>query len=236
MTLTKHARRLAAAAVLAVSAWATAANADELAWLDALNVAWDSPSQGSFGSMPLGNGDVGLNVWVEPTGDLVFYIGKVDAFDANHLLPKLGRVRLRLEPALSTNAFRQALVLRDGAVEIKADDVRLTVWVDADSPVVRVQGTCAAPRSAVLAAESLRPLSDANAAPPGSGTAGVLFADSADRLAWCYRNQSSAWANNLKSQNTPEWVAKAHDPILHRTPAACSGGRVLSARHPPPCG
>jgi len=33
---------------------------------------------------PLGNGDVSSNVWVEEkTGDLLFYVGKSDAFDAN---------------------------------------------------------------------------------------------------------------------------------------------------------
>jgi hypothetical protein len=54
------------------------------------NVVWNTPSESSFGSMPLGNGDIGLNVWVEKNGDLLFYISKVDAFDAGHLLPKLG--------------------------------------------------------------------------------------------------------------------------------------------------
>ncbi len=33
--------------------------------LDASNVLWDSPSTNSSGSMPLGNGDIGLNAWVE---------------------------------------------------------------------------------------------------------------------------------------------------------------------------
>ncbi len=31
------------------------------------NVIWDSPSKNSSGSMPLGNGETGLNVWVEET-------------------------------------------------------------------------------------------------------------------------------------------------------------------------
>jgi len=31
-------------------------------------VSWDSPSEDSWGSMPLGNGDIGLNVWVEADG------------------------------------------------------------------------------------------------------------------------------------------------------------------------
>src|SRR5690348_12568204 len=38
------------------------------------NVVWDSPSQNAHGSMPLGNGDISLNAWVEPSGQLAFYI------------------------------------------------------------------------------------------------------------------------------------------------------------------
>ena len=34
------------------------------------NLAWDSPSTGANGSMPLGNGEVGLNLWMEKNGDL----------------------------------------------------------------------------------------------------------------------------------------------------------------------
>jgi hypothetical protein len=37
-------------------------------------VVWDTPSRDSSGSMPLGNGDIGLNVWVEEEGDLLFYL------------------------------------------------------------------------------------------------------------------------------------------------------------------
>lgn len=45
--------------------------------LEKYNVVWDSPSRDSSGSMPLGNGDIGANVWVEENGDLVFYVGGV---------------------------------------------------------------------------------------------------------------------------------------------------------------
>ena len=38
---------------------------------DSAQVVWDTPSGDSRGSMPLGNGDLGANVWVEPSGDLV---------------------------------------------------------------------------------------------------------------------------------------------------------------------
>ena len=192
--------------------------------LDDCNVVWTTPSGDSFGSMPLGNGDIGLNVWAEHNGDLVFYISKVDAFDAKHLLPKLGRVRLSLEPALDVSAFQQALVLRDGTIEIKAGDASFRVWVDANQPVIRVQGGGATPRKAVLSIESLRPLQDAAKPLPDNGTAALLFQDTSPRLAWCYRNQSSVWAKNFENQNTPEIVAKTKDPILHRT-----SGCVLTA-------
>ncbi|MEI8139935.1 MAG: DUF5703 domain-containing protein [bacterium] len=44
--------------------------------VDDYNVVWHTPSRDSSGSMPLGNGDVALNVWVEEGGDLLFYIAK----------------------------------------------------------------------------------------------------------------------------------------------------------------
>lgn len=74
------------------------AAADGTGPLDSYNVVWESPSKNSAGSMPLGNGDIGLNVWVENDGDLLFYIGKTDAWSEDSDLVKLGRVRVHLDP------------------------------------------------------------------------------------------------------------------------------------------
>jgi len=203
--------------------------------LDDCNVVWDSPSEDSFGSMPLGNGDVGLNVWVEESGDLLFYISKVDAYDADHNLKKLGRVRLHLTPPLATDDFQQSLVLRDGAIAIKGGAVNLRLWVDANSPVIHVEGTSTTPRQAAISIEPLRPLTNAAAAAevnlPAHGTAGILLDDKANRLAWCYRNMSSAWAEHLRSQNTPAMVAKAADPILRRTSGCLLQGAGLERQN-----
>jgi len=51
--------------------------------------------------MPTGNGDIGLNVWVEESGDLLFYIGKTDLWDDNSRLLKLGRARAKNEGSRS---------------------------------------------------------------------------------------------------------------------------------------
>jgi alpha-L-fucosidase 2 len=181
------------------------------------NVVWNSPSEDSFGSMPLGNGDIGLNVWVEKNGDLLFYISKVDAYDAGHLLPKLGRIRIKMEPALPTEKFKQTLILLDASVLIEAGDVQMRVWVDANQPVIRLGCKSKTLRTATITLESLRTLSDANDRLPDHGTAGILFNDHENRLIWCFRNLSSAWAGKLKNQNSPEMVAKAKDPIMFRT-------------------
>lgn len=198
-----------------------------LLWLSAMpqkgintavnNVVWNTPSDDSFGSMPLGNGDVGLNVWVEKNGDLLFYISKVDAFDAGHLLPKLGRIRIKMAPALSVDKFKQTLSLIDASVLVEAGDAKFRIWVDANQPVIRVEGTSKTPRTATISLESLRPLTEASENLPQTGTVGVIFNDHKNRLAWCYRNQSSRWAKNFESQNTPEMIAKTKDPILFRT-------------------
>jgi len=103
--------------------------------IDEYDVTWETPSKDSSGSMPLGNGDIGLNVWVEESGDVVLLIAKTDAWDENSSLLKLGRVRLKLSP-VSLTPFRQTLRLRTGDIEIQLGDVRLNVWVDANRSVI----------------------------------------------------------------------------------------------------
>ena len=68
------------------------------AQLKRYNVLWDSPSQDSWGSMPIGNGDIGANLWVNPQGEINFYISKTDAWSENARLLKIGKIRLSLEP------------------------------------------------------------------------------------------------------------------------------------------
>ena len=47
----------------------------------------------ALGSMPLGNGDISVNVWAERDGDLLLYVGKCDSWDENERLLKLRRIR-----------------------------------------------------------------------------------------------------------------------------------------------
>ncbi len=109
--------------------------------LDEFNVVWDSPSGDASGSMPLGNGDIALNVWVEAGGDLLLLTAKSDAWDENSINLKLGRIRVKLSsnPFQPGQKFRQTLRLRTAEIEIDAGTVHLRIWVDANSPVIHIE-------------------------------------------------------------------------------------------------
>lgn len=90
--------------------------------LAAFDVVWTSPGGDADASMPLGNGVVGANVWVEDSGDVLLLLSRTDAWSETDRLLKLGRVRLHFEPAVfqagTGGAFTQELRLRQGRVEI----------------------------------------------------------------------------------------------------------------------
>ena len=118
--------------------------------LSAQNVGWNTPG-GEMASMPVGNGDVAGNVWVETNGDVVFYIAKSNAWNEQARLLKVGRVRVAFEPALDTASFKQSLDLRRAEVVITAGTgagaATVRVWADANHPVMRVACESATPRA-----------------------------------------------------------------------------------------
>jgi hypothetical protein len=141
---------LLAASIFAAPAFSAQAQTrpfDNLRELRRFDVAWDRPGSDAQDSMPLGNGDIGLNVWTEQaTGSICFYIGKTDAWDETGRLLKLTKVRVKLDPNpfLAGAPFLQKLNLAEGAIEIAAgkgaDEVRLRLRVDAGLPLIRLEG------------------------------------------------------------------------------------------------
>jgi len=100
--------------------------------------------------MPIGNGDLAANVWVEPNGDLVFYVSKSDAWSGNGRLLKLGRVRVKTDPPLYTDGaeFKQELDLETGTLRVTSSlpphpaartSHHAIFWIDANRPVIHVE-------------------------------------------------------------------------------------------------
>ncbi|MFP5039919.1 DUF5703 domain-containing protein [Parasediminibacterium sp. JCM 36343] len=183
-----------------INAQSTKADAEVLKRLDNYNVFWNTPSGNSKGSMPIGNGDIGLNVWVEKTGDLLFYIGKSDSWSENPSttegLLKIGRMRLHINGnPLKEGAFSsQVLDLRTGTITIKGNNnLTLKVWVDANHPVIHVDAASLQPDEYTLSFESLR--TPAIQAAKDSLLRSKLhiddiIANQPNKIAWVYQNQN----------------------------------------------
>jgi len=212
---------------------------DPIAALEKYNVVWDSPSKDAWGTMPAGNGDLSLNVWMEESGDLLFYIGKTDSWDDNCRLLKLGRVRVRLNPnpLLKSKVFKQTLRLSEAAVEINygqsQDEVDLKVWADANHPVIHVAVKSKKPVEATATVELWRTepyelptieVSDVHFdhyVPGNKHFPTIVEPDTVltglkDRIGWYHHNRKSVGpALAAKLQDMEGF--KQEDPILHRT-------------------
>ncbi|MCX3265160.1 MAG: DUF5703 domain-containing protein [Pedobacter agri] len=102
------------------------------------NVIWNTQSHNSSESMPVGGGDIGLNLWVEK-GEVYLYLSRSGTFDENNTLLKLGRVKLKFSSdPFEGKTFKQELILKDGYAQIDGSDIQIKVWVDVFNPVIHV--------------------------------------------------------------------------------------------------
>ena len=205
--------------------------------VDRYDVVWTSPGHDSSASMPLGNGDIGLNVWVEEGGDLLFYISKTDTWSENVCMLKVGRLRVALSPNPFAKGlpFRQALKLGDGEVEIEAGlaavPILVRVWVDANHPVIRVEAQGRQKfqmraelelwRTAVRRFEGLE-LHSGIYGMEGSPDPVLSYPDTIvpgqpDRIVWYHRNEHSVWPLTIKLQGLESVASKLSDPLMYRT-------------------
>lgn len=213
------------------------------------NVVWDSPSQDENGSMPIGNGDLAANVWMEPGGDLVFYLSKSDAWSGNGRLLKLGRVRVRLDrPFLPPGAtFKQELDLESGSISIQsssdAGDSAILFWIDAHNPVVNVQIEGAEAFKAEVSLELWRTeRRQLKGHEMGSvralmGSREPIFVEpdtvapaENNALRWCHRNETSCYRIVLENQHLGDLLEKYPDPLLGLTFGCLLHGEGLVAK------
>lgn len=197
-----------------------------------LRIHWTTPSADSSGSMPLGNGEIGINLWVEDAGehtDIRFYLARTDAWDENGRLCKLGRVRLRL--GVPPWPFEQTLNLARGRMVLRCGPATVTVWVDAHAPVVWIEGRSDQPVHLQAAIElwrtAPREVTSHKEAQSFSGQDParepiVILPDAVipgqqNRVVWYHRNTASCWANSLRVQELAALIPRFPDPLLDRT-------------------
>ncbi len=124
------------------------------------DITWSTPSTDASGSMPIGDGALGANVWTEANGDLVLLLSHTDAFSEVERLLKLGRVRVRCEPPLDLSTFSQRMEFAQNAISIATgageSAVTLRVSMDRASSALKVRVESAQPRSVTASLESWR--------------------------------------------------------------------------------
>jgi hypothetical protein len=107
--------------------------------------------------MPIGNGDIGANVWVEKNGDLAFYISKTDAWSETGRLLKLGKVVVTVTPnPFNEKTFSQELILENGEILVSYGATKIRFWVDANHPVIQTDITSKTPVQLKVTYESWR--------------------------------------------------------------------------------
>jgi len=221
---------------------------------DRYDVTWNSPSADANGSMPLGNGDVALNAWIEPSGELVFYISKTDAWGDNARLLKVGRVRVAFDPPLPTDTFRQTLRLGQATLEAVCGEgdgaTTVRLWVDANHPVIHATADGNTPFAATASIELWRTeayelpsieCSDVNldrSKPNQKHAPTIVEPDTVienltGRIGWYHHNVKSVGpAEHARIQGMTGY--QRSDPLLHRTfgaVIAAEAARRLDDRH-----
>ncbi len=208
------------------------------------DVSWHALGTNENNSMPLGNGDLALNVWTEQTGDIVFLVAKSDAWSENGQLLKVGRVRVRLTPNPFSSAahFSQSLKLEEGQIEIRGDKAKARIWVDANHPVVHVEVEASRPLE-MLARSELWRLKPYHLSQPavqragffewGNNPDGLSFAPDSvlpadpDAISWCHFNPSSIYPLVFEREHLEDLLPKYPDPLLHRCFGALMKGPGL---------
>jgi alpha-L-fucosidase 2 len=200
----------------------------------ALNdVTWNSPGTNENNSMPLGNGDIGLNVWTEQNGDIVLLLGKSDAWSENGQLLKLGRVRIKLtpNPFISSATFTQTLKLETGEVQIQSGKDVARIWVDANQPAVHVEVQTVRPVQVEAKSEiwrtnnyhlDQRAVSQAGFFEWGNNPDGLdfdadtVFPATDNQVSWCHFNSRSIYPLVFRREHLEPLLQKYPDPLLHR--------------------
>ena len=199
------------------------------------DVIWSTPGQGSADSLPLGNGNLAANVWTEPSGDIVLYLAKNDAWDHFGRLIKLGRLRLRVAPSLTAaGKFEQKLSLADAAITVTNGDASIRLWLDAHGSRLVIEVNATTPVHVTASLDPWRTAAREIGDKEAHGACGleggpvklIALPDQIDgsdphAVIWFQRNETSIWSLTLDQQGLSDFKPRAKDPLLNRTFGGC---------------
>ncbi|MEY4774109.1 MAG: hypothetical protein RIT40_1144, partial [Planctomycetota bacterium] len=203
--------------------------------LESYEPVWTTPSKDAAGSMPIGNGTCGANVWLDEAGDLVLLLSRTDSWSETARLLKVGRVRLRTTPPLWSAGMpvQQRLNLSEGRIDLSIganSEGRVSIWFDKDAPVLRVELASAAPAELEVQPDNWRTerrrlqgqelqsswtMRDAPASVVVEEDGDTSYSTPTE-FGWWHANRDSVVAFTLQHQGLQDAAALARDPLKGR--------------------
>ena len=180
------------------------------------NITWTTQSTNINGSMPIGNGETGCNVWVQDNA-IHLLIARTDAWNESGgggwgegMCPKLAKVDVQLSPNPFGGDFSQILRLQEGEVEVSggsgAGRKTVLIWADANASTIHLEYHGGQPATMTVSVDQSW----------GTATSRTVSAVN-NTVVFYHRNPatSSIW-NSLTTQQK---VVKSHfaDPLSNRT-------------------
>lgn len=202
-------------------------------------VEWNELGNSSRDSMPLGNGSVGINLWTEQNGTVVFYIASSDALDEYCRIIKLGKVIISFnKDILCGGNFIQRLDMKNGNIIIKNDTALITVWISEGLNNIFVDIKSNVPVKAFAKAELWRLSEYEYAAQVGDVYKNLTGEDprktivspdtilktNDNTISWLHYNKFSTYKFVMEHQGLGEIADKYDDMLFHRASGCIMSG------------
>ncbi len=179
-------------------------------------------------SLPIGNGDIGANVWLTDDGKIHFLISKTNAWSELSRLLKLAHIELSILPCPFKGGAQFRLNIADGVLDIFKGNNTLKIYADAFAPCVRVLLNTEQPVDVAIKLnnyrnEAIDPGNDfSNYFMSGSNCGIVESADTITTtkqggIAQIHRNAQSCYEFSLKNQHMDAYWGRERDPLLGLT-------------------
>jgi len=176
-------------------------------------------------SIPLGNGEIGANVWMEADGAVRLLFSRSDAWSEACRLIKTGLYTLSLSPNPFSSGAQFHFSLADATLLIRADGVQVRLYMDRNAPGLRLHVSSDTPVDVRLAPVNYRssafewPEDPSNYhmqhAPVSCPEAADTVFSEEHVLGQYHFNQTSCYEYSMRLQSL-EGAMSGPDPLLHR--------------------
>ncbi len=179
-------------------------------------------------SLPIGNGDIGANVWLSKESDIHVLVSKTDSWSELYRLLKPAHAVLKMQPNPFAGGAHFDLSIANGTLDISCGNNFLRVYVDAFAPCIRFSLDTEQPVDAQIEfvnyrSEPIDPKDDFSNYFMRFGVSNII--ESADIItltpkggvAQIHRNNQSCYEFSLKNQDMEGYIGREKDPLLGRT-------------------